>query len=119
LNTKQRLAHTIVDNHLMAQLQDRSPEQLLMMVLGAGGTGKTVLINAIHETFNHHDCVSSLGLTATSGIAATLFGGSTIHSWAGVSMNSSSDKPSRGVAAKCQAHMGINRLLVIDEISMF
>ncbi|SJL05241.1 uncharacterized protein ARMOST_08607 [Armillaria ostoyae] len=94
LNTKQRLAHTIIKNHLMAQLQDRAPEQLLMMVLGARGTGKTVLINAIHETFNHHDCVSSLSLMATSGIAATLFGGSTIHSWAGVLMNSSSNKPS-------------------------
>ncbi|SJL04870.1 uncharacterized protein ARMOST_08241 [Armillaria ostoyae] len=99
--------------------EDHAPEQLLMMVLGAGGTGKMVLINAIHETFNYHNCVSSLGLMATSGIAAMLFGGSTIHSWAGVLMNSSSNKLSRDVAAKCQAHMGINRLLVIDEISMF
>ncbi len=118
LNTKQRAAHSIIESHLMAQLHDGAPDQLLMMILGAGGTGKTVVINAIRETFKHHDCISSLGLTVTSGIAATLFGGSTIHSWAGISMNSSANKPSQGVAAKRQAHMGINHLLVIDEISM-
>ncbi len=118
LNKNQRIAHTIIENHVLAQQHGRRPEQLLMLVLSAGGTGKTLLLNAIAETFRHHGTSQQLGLTATSGIAATLFGGSMIHSWAGIAVNSSLDKPSRAIAAKRQAHMVNNQLLVIDEISM-
>ncbi len=90
-----------------------------MLMLGAGETGKTVFINAILETYTHHVLKQNLGLMASSGVASTLFGGSTTHSWAGISTNSSSEKPSHVVATKRQAHMAANCLLIIDEISMF
>ncbi|SJL10775.1 uncharacterized protein ARMOST_14169 [Armillaria ostoyae] len=108
LNTNQRMVHNMIENHLLAQIQNRRPEQLLMLVLGAGGTGKMVLINAISETYTYHAEKLNLGLTASSGVASTLFRGSTTHSWAGILTNSSSDKLLRAVAAKRQAHIANN-----------
>ncbi|KAK0222291.1 hypothetical protein IW262DRAFT_1296857 [Armillaria fumosa] len=94
LNQHQKMAHSIIEHHLIADLHNRNPMQLLMQIQGAGGTGKMLLIKAIAETFHTHNVYPALGLTATSGIAATLFGGSTIHSWGGVTATSSIDNPS-------------------------
>ncbi len=85
------MVHNMIENHLLAQIQDRKPEQLLLLVLGAGGTGKTVLINAISETYKYHAKKPNLDLTASSGVASMLFGGSTTYSWAGILTNSSSE----------------------------
>ncbi len=76
----QRMAHNIIENHLMVQIQLRTPEQLLLLVLGTGGTGKTVLINAVAETYTYHAVRANLGLIVSSGVAATLVGGSMTHS---------------------------------------
>ncbi|KAK0184155.1 hypothetical protein F5146DRAFT_1125892 [Armillaria mellea] len=93
LNEHQRMAYRIIENHLLAGLTDDTAPQLLMQIQGAGGTGKTLLIRAIAETFRTHNMSSSLGLMATSGVAAMLFGGSTIHSWGGVTTTSNIDNP--------------------------
>ncbi len=82
LNEEQLRAHNMIENHLKATLSGHKPPQLLMMVLGQGGTGKTLLINAISETFRYWKAESKLAKTATSGVAASLIGGQTLHSWA-------------------------------------
>ncbi|KAJ3871055.1 hypothetical protein F5051DRAFT_446704 [Lentinula edodes] len=51
LNVEQKLFHDIVHDHLQATLGGLKPTQLLMILRGPGGTGKTVAINAITETF--------------------------------------------------------------------
>lgn len=84
LNESQRRAHDIIENHLMAHKAGRSPPQLLMVVQGEGGTGKTVLINALADTFDFHGASDLLGKTATTGVAASLIGGQTLHTWAGI-----------------------------------
>ncbi|KAG1871224.1 hypothetical protein DFJ58DRAFT_837197 [Suillus subalutaceus] len=53
LNKDQRVAFTIVANHLAG----KNPVQLLMQIHGQGGTGKTKLIHAITDLFIHRGCV--------------------------------------------------------------
>lgn len=50
-------------------------EQLLMIIYGTAGTGKSYLINAIASQLKDDCC-----LTATTGIAAFNINGVTIHS---------------------------------------
>jgi phage/plasmid-associated DNA primase len=52
LNKEQHRAHNIIENHLLAHLDGRKPPQLLMLILGQGGTGKSTLIRAITKTFD-------------------------------------------------------------------
>ena len=54
--------------------------QLLMIVIGTAGTGKSFLINAIRQLFSSHDCSHRLRVTAPTGIAASSIQGCTIHS---------------------------------------
>ncbi|KAG1719367.1 uncharacterized protein EDB91DRAFT_1008933, partial [Suillus paluster] len=84
LDREQLIAHTIVRNHLIAHLSGEHCPQLLMLVTGEGGTGKSKLVNAITKTFAQHGCKSKLARTAMSGVAACIIGGSTLHSCAGL-----------------------------------
>lgn len=87
LNEAQLRVHNIVENHLVEHLAGRQPPQLLMLVMGQGGTGKSLLIGAITETFKAHRAAKLLAKTATSGVAASLIGGQTLHRWAGIPIN--------------------------------
>ncbi|KAJ6497950.1 hypothetical protein C8R47DRAFT_914367, partial [Mycena vitilis] len=80
LNLEQRRAHDIIENHLLRTLAGQDPPQLLMIVRGEGGTGKTVLLNVITDTFDHHLSQAWLAKTATTGVAASLIAGQTLHS---------------------------------------
>ncbi|KAJ8581403.1 hypothetical protein M405DRAFT_703481, partial [Rhizopogon salebrosus TDB-379] len=62
--------------HLLGQ----NPPQLLMIVHGQGGTGKTRLLQAITTLFSEMKCTSMLAKTALSGVAASQIGGKTLHS---------------------------------------
>ena len=57
----------------------RSPKQMLMIVIGPGGTGKLTLLNAITKSFEHNGVRHLLAKTAMSGVAATVIGGITLH----------------------------------------
>ena len=46
LETDQSWAFNIIHQHLQANLDDKKPPQLLMIVIGPRGMGKTELINA-------------------------------------------------------------------------
>ncbi|KAF8231017.1 hypothetical protein L208DRAFT_1215699, partial [Tricholoma matsutake] len=81
---EQERALAIIHNHLEAYLAAKNPPQLLLMILGQGGTGKSQLIRAITDMFDQCGALELLGKTATSGVAASLIGGQTLHSWAGI-----------------------------------
>ena len=66
------LQDEIVNEH------ERDP--LRMIILGPGGTGKSMLISAITETFEHYGKEDILTKCATTGIAASDIGGKTVHS---------------------------------------
>jgi hypothetical protein len=58
------------------------------------GTGKSVLLREIIKTFR--DTTSTLGITASTGIASVNIGGTTIHSWAGIGLGQESVKNMAG-----------------------
>jgi hypothetical protein len=84
LNQEQRIAYDIVINHLQTTLKNDTCQPLLMILEGEGGTGKSQLLSVITQTFEDLGAAHKLARTATSGVAACLIGGSTLHSWAGL-----------------------------------
>ncbi|KAJ3568696.1 hypothetical protein NP233_g5549 [Leucocoprinus birnbaumii] len=123
LNEEQRRAHDIVEEHLLQFLAKKSPEQLLMTCFGEGGTGKTTLINAITATFSEHGAQNLLAKTATSGVAATMIGGETLHSWLGVGIGMPKkenwlETAKKGIKLKRKRNIADKLLLIIDECSM-
>ena len=123
LNKRQRMAHDIVAQHLDQYLAGQNPSQRLVIVHGPGGTGKTALLNAITETFANKDASSLLARTATTGVAATIVGGSTLHTWAALPIQTPrSDKwitqPGKEVEKRRKTNLGRVLWLMIDEMSM-
>ncbi|RDB25791.1 ATP-dependent DNA helicase RRM3 [Hypsizygus marmoreus] len=92
LNADQMRAYMIVERQLIVRLRNENPKQLLMLVLGQGGTGKSLLIDAISQTFAELGISNKLAKTASSGVAASLIGGDTLHSWAGIPVNPSDSR---------------------------
>ena len=90
-----------------------------VFLTGAAGSGKTYLLNAYIQYLKAKGV--NVGVTASTGIAATHMEGITIHSWAGIGLlRTASD-------AEIQKIVGIRRIarrfqktqtLIIDEVSM-
>ena len=86
---------------------------------GPAGSGKTFVVNEYIRYLKDHDV--SIGITASTGIAATHMGGVTIHSWSGMGVKDDMNEyeleellEKKYVTKKVQsAHV-----LIIDEISM-
>eukprot|EP00112_Aurelia_sp_Birch-Aquarium-sp1_P012749 Seg2686.3 transcript_id=Seg2686.3/GoldUCD/mRNA.D3Y31 product="hypothetical protein" pseudo=true protein_id=Seg2686.3/GoldUCD/D3Y31 len=53
---------------------------------GAAGTGKTQELLSIVSSLKEKFGSSSVGVTATTGIAATQIAGQTLHSWVGIGL---------------------------------
>ena len=94
-----------------------------MIVLGHGGTGKSMLIGAITETFRVHRSEDKLAKCATSGVAAVIIGGQTFHSWAAIPINNprkenwvESNTPS--IRKRRKQNITGKQFLICDEISM-
>ena len=123
LNERQRMVHTIVTNHLQDHLLQKNPPQRLLIVHGQGGTGKSTLLNAISNTFEKFGASHLLAKTATSGVAASIIRGQTLHSWAALPVfTPRTDKwithPTKEVAARRKKNIGSALWLTIDEMSM-
>ena len=88
-----------------------------VLLTGPAGAGKTYVLNQFIKFAKHEG--KHVSVTATTGLAATHLGGTTIHSWAGIGV---SDYVPTGFAE----HIAKGRreiiektdVLVIDEISM-
>jgi len=85
-----------------------------MVVYGQAGTGKSQLIKALSSMYHRH----SMSITATTGAAAVLIGGVTIHSV--LSLKTMEDDVLDRVSKDQETKDRIQslRLLIIDEISM-
>lgn len=123
LNEKQKIVHEIISNNLRTHLQKQHTEQILMIVHGQGGTGKTTLLNAISKTFDDHGASKLFAKMAMSGVAASLIGGQTLHSWAALPItNPSTEKwvthPSKDVERRRKENIGNALWLTVDEKSM-
>ena len=94
-----------------------------MLVIGEGGTGKSVLIDAITKTFEFHGKRQDLAECGTSGIATSSIKGQTVHSWTGLSVRwpKMLDWVQRmGVKtiSKWKCNISGKKCLVIDEMSL-
>ncbi|RDB16871.1 ATP-dependent DNA helicase PIF1 [Hypsizygus marmoreus] len=124
LNADQMRAYLIIERQLLARLRNENPKQLLMLVLGPGGTGKSLLIEAITQTFAELGISTRLAKTASSGVAASLIGGDTLHSWAGIPVNptnNGTDWTERGTKAshgKRARNIKGKMMWLHDEVSM-
>jgi ATP-dependent DNA helicase PIF1 len=88
-------------------------------ITGAAGSGKTHLLNMYIEYLKDHDV--DMGITASTGIAATHMGGVTIHSWTGLGVrNDLSPYDLEGLQEKqyLWKRMEKVKVLIIDEVSM-
>ncbi|KAJ3574918.1 hypothetical protein NP233_g1427 [Leucocoprinus birnbaumii] len=123
LKSDQRMVHNIVEGQLLKHLNGEPHSQMLMLCLGEGGTGKSRLIHEIARTYIEHGVESWLARTATSGVAATLIDGETLHSWLGVGItqhegNEWMAKGTREIQQRRRRNILGKRLLIIDECSM-
>ncbi|EUC56046.1 ATP-dependent DNA helicase PIF1, putative [Rhizoctonia solani AG-3 Rhs1AP] len=119
---EQRRAFDIVKWHLsqtVATLNSEPshrPPQLLMLLVGEGGTGKSKVIQTITAEFERQGAIGMLVKSAYTGIAASLIGGNTTHHLAAISVNGKelSDEAKQKLA---NAWKDI-RYLILDECSM-
>ena len=62
-----------------------------VFLTGSAGTGKTFLLNKFIQYLK--DEKIKVGITASTGIASTHIGGTTIHSWSGIGIAKDIDDP--------------------------
>ncbi len=90
-----------------------------IFLTGPAGSGKTFVLNQYIKYLKDHGV--NVGITASTGIAATHMGGMTIHSWAGLGIKDSmSDEDLSVLAEKPQLvkRFKETEVLIIDEVSM-
>ncbi len=88
-------------------------------VTGAAGSGKTHLLNEYIRYLREHGV--SIGITASTGIAATHMGGMTIHSWSGLGIRDTLtpyDLEAMEEKSYLWKRFEEARVLIIDEVSM-
>jgi len=86
---------------------------------GAAGSGKTFVLNKFIADLRKHKI--GVGVTASTGIAATHLGGITIHSFAGIGIGrDASDEQIQRIIEKRHVarRLAATQVLIIDEISM-
>ncbi|HLP35109.1 MAG TPA: DUF6570 domain-containing protein [Amoebophilaceae bacterium] len=118
LNTKQALAYSLVVDHLIASEITTTPQKpFRFLLLGEGGTGKSQVINSIRTFFHTIGKSQLLRLTASTGKAAALIKGTTIHSLVAWSRTKLNKNPSK-MPDKTKMIWKRVRYLIIDECSM-
>ncbi|MEK7642542.1 MAG: PIF1 family DEAD/DEAH box helicase, partial [Patescibacteria group bacterium] len=90
-----------------------------VFLTGAAGSGKTYVLRQYIDYLK--GLGASMGLSASTGIAATHMGGTTLHSWSGIGINDSLNKSEvQEIADKSHIRRNIKEtdILIIDEVSM-
>jgi hypothetical protein len=112
LNSEQERAFRIVATHAI----DTSSLQLCMYIGGMAGTGKSQIIQCLAEFFRLRNQSYRLVVTAPTGSAAALIGGSTYHSAFGIIPGQSHINET--TLAKVKSKLQGVDYIFIDEISM-
>lgn len=102
-----------------------------VLLCGSAGTGKSWVINKFREVitnFHQKYCEFTVATTASTGVAALLLNGQTIHSWSGLKIQKGPfdrstiykimEKENRGWEAFVKPKLVNVDCLIIDEISM-
>ena len=94
-----------------------------LFITGGGGTGKSFLIEQIHQKFVENKMNGEIALTSTTGLSSLNIKGMTIHSWAGITPKTDIhdiDSFIRNIKNnnRLATRWRFTNTLVIDEISM-
>jgi hypothetical protein len=119
LNDEQTLPFSIVANHSIGE--SKVGPQLLMGVLGEGGTGKSRVIDAIRSWFETIHIRDELVVTATTGAAAHNINGTTLHSAVSIGYTPDGDGSTssiRAISANKIKEWENQKYIIIDEVSM-
>lgn len=90
-----------------------------VFLTGQAGSGKTYTLNRFIRWAREHRI--GIAVTASTGIAATHIGGTTIHSWSGIGIKEEITKRDLEKLAKkkeLQKRFNTTKVLIIDEVSM-
>lgn len=90
-----------------------------VFLTGPAGSGKTTVLQQFIQWC--HENTISVAITASTGIAATHIGGTTIHSWSGIGISDHlSEYEIEDLSQREYLHARLNNcsVLIIDEISM-
>ncbi len=88
-----------------------------IFLTGPAGSGKTYVLNSFIS--DARSAGKSVAVTASTGIAATHLGGTTIHAWSGIGIaDSLNDRMLRDMSKSRQDRIAKADVLVIDEVSM-
>lgn len=90
-----------------------------VFLTGQAGTGKTHVLNEYIGFLRSHGIEPAI--TASTGIAATHIGGSTIHSWSGMGIKNSISEYDLEILQEKQylwKRMQSTKVLILDEVSM-
>ncbi|CCD24475.1 DNA helicase NDAI_0D01610 [Naumovozyma dairenensis CBS 421] len=96
-------------------------KRLNVFYTGSAGTGKSVILKTIISKLGSIHGKEAIAITASTGLAATTIGGTTLHKWAGVGLG---DRSADQLANSIQRRKDVlnswknTRVLIIDEISM-
>jgi len=90
----------------------------LVYLTGAPGSGKTFLLKDYIKFLKNHGV--HVGVTASTGIAATHLNGKTIHSWSGIGVKDElgEEDIQRILKKDYLEHLKDVQVLIIDEVSM-
>jgi hypothetical protein len=109
-NDEQDRSFHIIANHASTE----KPGQLIMYIGGMAGTGKSQVIKALTAFFERRNESHRIIITAPTGTAAALIGGSTYHSVLGINDKSASTISMAKVRTRLD---GVNYMF-LDEVSM-
>ncbi|KAG8935210.1 hypothetical protein FRC01_005466 [Tulasnella sp. 417] len=120
LASDQRRAVEILDDHICDTLLGKNPPQLLMLVMGEGGTGKSKVIEAMTWVFEQRGLSHLLAKVGSTNVAANLIGGTTLHHLMVLPAGNPATQraPSEPTKQKREAHLRSKRYLLGNEISM-
>jgi ATP-dependent DNA helicase PIF1 len=117
---KEEIKEDIILNKKQQQAYDKFIEGNNIFITGPGGTGKTITLKKIINYCKENN--KKYGVTATTGSAALLINGKTIHSYLGIGIGEkTADELFKDVRYKYKNIMTKIReleVLIIDEISM-
>src|SRR5579859_5479707 len=117
LNLEQTRAFRIICNHALGHYLPQDP-QLLLGVFGAGGTGKSTLIEALRVWFRRNNGDRELIVTATTGSAAVKIGGTMVHTAVSISIETPDGKRVGKLKEKQINAWREAQYMIIDEMSM-
>ena len=115
LNTDQQRAFRIIANHAVGP----KTEQLIMYLGGMGGTGKSEVIKALIHFFKERNEQHRFVVLGPTGTSAALLGGSTYHSFLGVTLTGMFSKRNQATSiAQVKARLDGTEYIFEDEASM-